>query len=230
VAKDQWKRQPAEALRIVTTEQWKGVQQRLATSARNFIRRGDGQVVSKPEMVRGKHLLSGFLICGEPDATRPRGICGAPLIVLRHGRDNRLAYACRDRREGRGCQNKSAVPCKEAHEAVILALRRTFSAESFEAHLASIANDADARAHRDAERANLLVEIPKLAAAEAKLAKLVAVTDDVDALVAQLKLTQADRKAAEARVGELAWIIHERSLCQSDGLNWTVAARGGVDE
>jgi hypothetical protein len=128
------------------------------------------------------------------------------LIVLRHGRDNRLAYACRDRREGRGCQNKSAVPCKEAHEAVILALRRTFSAESFEAHLASIANDADARAHRDAERANLLVEIPKLAAAEAKLAKLVAVTDDVDALVAQLKLTQADRKAAEARVGELEGI------------------------
>jgi len=28
----------------------------------------------------------------------------------------------------------------------------------------------------------------------------------------------------------LAWIIHERSLCQSDGLKWTVAARGGVDE
>jgi|SRR5437867_12315437 len=28
----------------------------------------------------------------------------------------------------------------------------------------------------------------------------------------------------------LTWIIHERSLCQSDGLKWTVAARGGVDE
>jgi hypothetical protein len=34
----------------------------------------------------------------------------------------------------------------------------------------------------------------------------VAVTDDVDALVAQLKLTQADRKAAEARVAELEGI------------------------
>jgi len=28
----------------------------------------------------------------------------------------------------------------------------------------------------------------------------------------------------------LAWIIHERSLCQADGLKWTVAARCGVDE
>jgi len=59
---------------------------------------------------------------------------------------------------------------------------------------------------RDAERANLLVEIPKLAAAEAKLARLVAVSDDVDALVTQLKLTQAERKAAEARVAELEGI------------------------
>jgi hypothetical protein len=36
--------------------------------------------------------------------------------------------------------------------------------------------------------------------------------------------------AASGLVGALAWIIHERSLCQSDGLKWTVAARGGVDE
>jgi hypothetical protein len=68
-------------------------------------------------------------------------------------------------------------------DAVISALRKTFSPESFEAH---IANDGEARERRDTERANLLVEIPKLAAAESKLAKLVTVTDDVDALIAQL--------------------------------------------
>ena len=43
-------------------------------------------------------------------------------------------------------------------------------------------------------------------AAETKLGKLVAVSGDVDALVAQLKLTQAERKTAEARVSELEGI------------------------
>ena len=32
------------------------------------------------------------------------------------------------------------------------------------------------------------------------------------------------------RIGMLAWIIHERSFWQPDGLKWTVAARCGVDE
>ena len=206
MAKTEWKRRADETLRIVTPQQWATVQSRLASHDRAFLRRGDGKIVSKPEQTRGKHLLSGFMICGEPNPDCPRGICGAPLIAIRHGRNGRLAYACRDHREGRGCTNKSAVPYAEAHDAVISALRRTFSPESFEAHLANIANDAEARAHRDAERANLLVEIPKLAAAEAKLARLVATTDEVEALVAQLKLTQAERKAAEARVAELEGI------------------------
>ena len=53
---------------------------------------------------------------------------------------------------------------------------------------------------------------------------------------AQPDEVQADRDEGDAerdaphRPTELAWIIHERSLCQSDGLKWTVAARCGVDE
>ncbi len=198
VPRDQWKRRPADELRIVTSEQWEAVRTRLAASEKNYLRRADGKIVTKPEMVKGRHLLSGFLACG---------VCGAPLVVRRGGKSgNVLGYACRDHGEGRGCANRSSVPYREAHQAVIDALRRTFSPEAFTAHLARLAQDVDARDRRSAERDHLLAEIPKLAAAETKLAKLVAVTDDVEALVAQLKALQAERKAAEARVGELEGI------------------------
>jgi len=133
------------------------------------------------------------------------------MIVRRGGKSGDVfGCACRDHGEGRGCSNRSSVPYREAHEAVIGALRRTFSPESFEAHIARLAQDTEARDRRSAERDHLLAEIPKLAAAETKLAKRVAVTDDVEALVAQLKALQAERKAAEARVGELEGI--ERDL------------------
>jgi len=126
------------------------------------------------------------------------------MIVRRGGKSGDVfGCACRDHGEGRGCSNRSSVPYREAHEAVIGALRRTFSPESFEAHIARLAQDTEARDRRSAERDHLLAEIPKLAAAETKLAKRVAVTDDVEALVAQLKALQAERKAAEARVGSL---------------------------
>ena len=129
------------------------------------------------------------------------------MIVRRGGKSGDVfGCACRDHGEGRGCSNRSSVPYREAHEAVIGALRRTFSPESFEAHIARLAQDTEARDRRSAERDHLLAEIPKLAAAETKLAKRVAVTDDVEALVAQLRALQAERKAAEARVGELEGI------------------------
>jgi hypothetical protein len=80
-------------------------------------------------------------------------------------------------------------------------MRDTFSAENFEAHLRATAQNDAARESRRAERAHLLAEIPRLAAIEARLAKAVALTDDVETLVAELKGTQQQRKDAEARPG-----------------------------
>src|SRR5207249_5304891 len=128
---------------------------------------------------------------------------GAPMIVRRGGKSGDVfGCACRDHGEGRGCSNRSSVPYREAYEAVIGALRRTFSPESFEAHIARLAQDTEARDRRSAERDHLLAEIPKLAA-ETKLAKRDAVPDDVEALEADLEALQAERKAAEARVEEV---------------------------
>jgi hypothetical protein len=86
---------------------------------------------------------------------------------------------------------------------LIASLRRTFSTESFERHLRQVADDVEAREQRRAEREHLLIEIPKLAAAEARLAKAIARTDEADALVAELKATQQERRAAEATVAYL---------------------------
>jgi septal ring factor EnvC (AmiA/AmiB activator) len=98
----------------------------------------------------------------------------------------------------------------ELHRAVIDALKVTFSEATFEEYLRDQAADTEQIAARRAERENLLQQIPKLAAAEAKLAKVIAVTDDVDALVAELKATQQERRQAEARVADLEG--YERDL------------------
>jgi hypothetical protein len=80
------------------------------------------------------------------------------------------------------CSNKTGVPMAELHRAVIDSLNVTFSDEKFEQYLRDQAADTEQIAARRAERENLLVQIPKLAAAEAKLAKAIAVSDDMDAL------------------------------------------------
>ena len=66
----------------------------------------------------------------------------------------------------------------------------------FEQYLRDQAADTEQIAARRAERENLLQQIPKLAAAEAKLAKAIAVSEDMDALVAELKATQQARRQA----------------------------------
>jgi len=98
----------------------------------------------------------------------------------------------------------------QLHRAVIDALKVTFSDQKFEQYLRDQAADTEQIVARRAERDNLLQTIPKLAAAEAKLAKAIAVSDDMDALVAELKTTQQERRQAEARVADLEG--YERDL------------------
>src|SRR5207249_1172013 len=135
------------------------------------------------------------------DVVSQGDICGEPLVATKRGRGATSVYVCRGWREGRdSCEGKAGVPMAEMDGAVIASLRRTFSTESFEAHLRQVADDVEAREQRRAEREHLLAEIPKLAAAEARLAKAIARTDEADALVAELKTVQQERKDAEARV------------------------------
>jgi hypothetical protein len=84
----------------------------------------------------------------------------------------------------------------------------TFSEQKFEEYLRDQAADTEQLAARRAERENLLLQMPKLAAAEARLAKVIAVTDDVDAVVAELKATQQER--GQAGAGSRSWKVRAR--------------------
>ena len=154
--------------------------------------------------IESRHLLSGFLVCR----------CGASLIVTKRGRKQVVSYVCSAHRF-RGdavCTNTTAVPAEKLHAEVIASLRETFTAESFERHPKETAEDVQAREQRQTERAAPLDTIPKLAAAEAKLAKAIAISDTVEAIVAELKALQQERKEAEARVAELeGWELDARA-------------------
>jgi hypothetical protein len=103
------------------------------------------------------------------------GVCGKPMIAMRRGRNMVLTYICREHR-GRGtCANGTGVPAIELHHAVIASLRQTFT---FTEHLAKQAADTGAREQGAAERANLLAEIPRLAAVEAWPVRRIAMVED----------------------------------------------------
>ena len=121
----------------------------------------------------------------------------------------------RERRE-RGdiaCSNTTGVPASDLHAAVIETLRKTFTPETFVAHMEQQAGNIVAREQRAAERSNLLAELPRLAAAEQRLVKRIGQVED-DSLVAGLKAewssAKANREQAERRVAEIEGI--ERDL------------------
>lgn len=170
-------------------------------------------MVGHAEAIVNRYLLSGLLACAaHSHAPGRKPFCGSPLIATTRGRKRVPSYICAGHRE-RGktfCTNQTGVPIAQLHKAVIDALKVTFSDAKFEEYLRDQAADTEQIAARRAERENLLQQIPKLAAAEAKLAKAIAVSEDMDALVAELKATQQERRQAEARVADLEG--YERDL------------------
>jgi DNA invertase Pin-like site-specific DNA recombinase len=200
----EWKVRKDETLRIVSDEMWQAAHDRIAQTKRAYLTRGN-QLVGQVESTKGLYLLSGFLVCGYGDEEK----CGAPLIVVRRGRNLTPVYICRDHREKLNCGNTTGVPMHALHAAVVGSLDEALSPESFERHLQALASDSAAREQRAAERTNLLAEIPKLAAVEQRLVRRIATIED-DALVAALKeewsAAKALREQAERRLQELEGI------------------------
>jgi DNA invertase Pin-like site-specific DNA recombinase len=213
--KDQWQRRTDETLRIVEPDLWAAAHGQMTATRQAFLRAADGsgRMVGHAEAIVNRYLLSGLLACGaHSDAPGRKPFCGSPLIATTRGRKQVPSYICAGHREkGKTfCTNTTGVPMAELHRAVIDALKVTFSEAKFEEHLRDQAADTEQVAARRAERENLIQQIPKLAAAETKLAKVIAVTDDMDALVAELKATQQERRQAEARLADLEG--YERDL------------------
>jgi site-specific DNA recombinase len=215
VPKEQWQRRTDETLRIVDQDLWAAAHAQIAATGRAFLRAADGsgRMVGHADAIVNRYLLSGLLACGaHSDAPGRKPFCGSPLIATTRGRKRVPSYVCAGHREkGKTfCTNQTGVPMTELNRAVIDSLKVTFSDAKFEQYLRDQAANTEQIAARRAERENLLLAIPKLAAAEARLAKVIAVTDDVDALVAELKAIQQERRQAEARVADLEG--YERDL------------------
>jgi site-specific DNA recombinase len=213
--KDQWQTRQDELLRIVDLDLWAAARARMADARDAYLRAADGsgRMVGHAEAIVNRYLLSGLLACGaHSDAPGRKPFCGSPLVATTRGRKKVLSYICAGHREkGKTfCTNQTGVPMAELNRAVIDSLKVTFSDVKFEQYLRDQAADTEQIAARRAERENLLQQIPKLAAAEAKLAKAIAVSEDMDALVAELKATQQERRQAEARVADLEG--YERDL------------------
>src|SRR5262249_28344425 len=202
-----------ESLRIVEQDLWDAAHARLAAARESFLRATGGRMGGHAQAIVNRYLLSGLLACGaRSDAPGRKPFCGSPLVATTRGRQKIPTYVCAGHREkGKTfCTNQTGVPMTEMNRAVIDSLKVTFSDAKFEQYLRDQAADTEQVAARRAERENLLLKIPKLAAAEARLAKAIAVSDDMDALVAELKATQQERRQAEARGTDLEG--YEREL------------------
>jgi DNA invertase Pin-like site-specific DNA recombinase len=201
----EWKVRVDESLRIVTDAEWDAAHARVQQTVKSYLRRGH-QLVGQVEATKGQYLLSGFCVCGQ---------CGKPLIATKRGRDLNLVYTCREHRE-RGnlaCTNAAGAPAVELHASVITSLRETFTEQTFTAHLEKQAANIEAKEQRAAERQGILVDLPKLAAAEQGLVRRIGTVED-DALVAALKAewseVKGQRERAERRLAELEGL--ERDL------------------
>ena len=120
------------------------------------------------------------------------------MLATKRGRNLAYVYTCRNRRERQACTNATGTPMGELNTAVVAALFKTFTVESFTAHLERQAHDSGARQQREAERAGLIVDLPKLAAIEARLVKRIGQVED-DALVAGLKAEWSEAKVNRER-------------------------------
>jgi DNA invertase Pin-like site-specific DNA recombinase len=190
VPRDQWKWAERPDLRIISDELFEAAHARIKKAKAGFLRTSTGKLLGQVETAKGQALLSGFVICGAP-ARSPRlhggDICGEPMIATTRGRNgNAAVYACRATRKGMGkdfCDNSTGVPRAELEEAVIASLRKTFSAESFCEHQRRVAQDHELKASRQAQREHLTVELPRLQAKAARLAKMVGELEDAGALL-----------------------------------------------
>jgi hypothetical protein len=114
----------------------------------------------------------------------------------------------------------------QLHAAVIMSLRKTFSAESFEERLKKTADDESAREARAAERATLLARIPVLSAEAERLANAVAAgSGTLDVLLAAIKARQTEREQAEARLADLEGTERDPTRGSGHGR----AAQGNVE-
>lgn len=178
----EWKRKPVPHLRIVDDADWNAVTERRA--------RYDG--VAAPQQRRPKHLLSGLATCG---------LCGGGWVILRKDTDGVAKWGCGAHRDGRGCTNNRQIRSTGLEERVLRGLGECLLDPDLVSIYVREYHARRAERARETKRDRLTIE-RRLAAAETKVARLVAAIADGAGAYAEIKLAlaaaTADREAALA--------------------------------
>jgi hypothetical protein len=131
--------------RHIVSDLWNRAHAQLAENTAKNLRMGK-LIVGKPETFKGRRLLSTLVVCA---------VCGRAMVAVQRGRKQVLSYVCATRRNNGACTNTTGVPAREPHREVVNALRGSFNPLSFECHLMEAANNTEAAAVRERERAHI---------------------------------------------------------------------------
>jgi site-specific DNA recombinase len=176
--------------RIVEDDVWFAVQER-------FVRRADAPGDRKPAQRSGKYALTGIARCGE---------CGGAVGVARTKRRGQVvkSYVCmRHKVSGaEACSVAVNQPMQEVEGALIDFIQKgILSGAVLENVLVEIRREVEAQMpKRDADIAALEAELVEARAEQRKLARAVALADDIPELVSELRQRSARIQHLEVQV------------------------------
>jgi len=201
-----WTVTEVPSLRIVPEPLWRAAHARLAKTRETYeaqrLRKSDGKLAGRPEAgLIAQHLLSGFLRCG---------VCDGNLFVLNQKAsaksEPKRFYVCTNhhKRGDTACANAARLKYADITEKVIDCFGPDFlKPEVLDEFIAQERAEREPEALA-AERAVLETDIARLSGEIAKLVKLAAIADDVEALGADLNAKNAALKNAKARLEVVA--------------------------
>ncbi len=207
----EWTKVPRPELQIVPDKLWAEVQARKEQIFASYLRGrtarvcADGKTRSgllqgRPESRVSEYLLTGFVVCG---------VCGGRLVIWsRKAKTTTYRYMCCWRHKSGGnaaCTNQRAVPVVALTEAIVEHFREdVLTTERIEQVVRDIEADAEANPEKvAAKRQAIQTELRRLESRLAKLADAVAEGGSVKTLVDEIKKTEVDQRAVQARLDQL---------------------------
>jgi DNA invertase Pin-like site-specific DNA recombinase len=192
----EWIRSSVPALRIVSDAEWRAAHSRLDGVRASLQAVGAAVGNRRPRDIESAYLLSGFARCA---------VCGGTLSVLggSHRNARGHAYGCLayHKRGTVVCPNHLKLPIARVHDAVLQEIdqRLRRGPALFMAILDGVLANFEPRAATRALRQHR-AEVATLDREIARFVKAVAVGDDVEPLVTELRVRQVQRKELQATI------------------------------
>ena len=180
-------------LRIIDTDLWNGVQERLAAIRLKYTRKGNKERVVAGN--KSSYLLTGLLVCGE---------CKAPMTI--HGGSEYKYYRCSDYRTKGRCQNGISIREEVVRTRILGAIRRQLRSKNgiryVRARVAEQLGDLTRRMEKE-----LRERKARLGRVEEKIGRLIsyiAQGEQSDYVTRTLRQLEAEAKADKHEIDRLA--------------------------